>query len=369
MALKNNLDAETVAAKVAGALTRHLDGVSDARVHGVEFPSTNGMSNETLLFEASWTAADGPQRECLVARVQPAGPAVFPRYDLGLEFTVMSALARGTDVAVPRMFFHEPDPDVLGAPFLVMARVEGRVPSDDPPFTTTGWVLDLTPGEQEELHRNGLRTMGLIHAVHLDQVGLGQLRDHPESGVDGQLSFWRDTFGWASEGQPNPVVEAALDWAEGNRPNDTGAPVLNWGDARIGNMLFAGDLTVAAVLDWEMVSVGPRELDLGWWLLMLRYYSESLGAPQLPGFPTRDEVIAEYENIAGVQVRNLHYYEVLAALRLSILMHRAGNLMISAGQLPPDAPMRLSNPASHLLARLLDLPAPTGEAQSFVGNR
>lgn len=369
MALKNALDSDLVAAKLADALNRHLGGVSDAQVDTVEFPSTNGMSNETLLFQASWTGPDGPQHERLVARVQPAGPAVFPRYDLGLEFAVMSALAATTDVAVPRMFFHEPDPEVLGAPFLVMARVDGEVPSDDPPYTTTGWVLDLAPGEQRKLHGNGLQTLALIHAVDLDQVGLGQLRGHRESGVGGQLSFWRDTFAWAAEGQPNPVVEAALDWAEQNRPVETGAQVLNWGDARIGNMLFAGDLAVAAVLDWEMVCVGPRELDLGWWLFMLRYYSEGLAVPQLPGFPARDEAIAEYQEITGAQVGDLHYYEVLAALRLSILMHRAGNLMIAAGQLPPDAPMRLSNPASHLLARLLDLPAPTGEAQSFVGNR
>lgn len=369
MALKNTLDSEVVAAKLADALNRHLDGVSDAQVDSVDFPSTNGMSNETLLFRASWAGPDGPRNERLVARVQPAGPAVFPRYDLGLEFAVMSALARATDVASPKMFFHEPDPQVLGAPFLVMTCVDGQVPPDDPPYTTTGWVLDLAPAEQKKLHRNGLQTLARIHSVNLDHVGLEQLREHRESGVGGQLSFWRDTFAWASEGQSNPAVEAGLDWAEQNRPAETGGPVLNWGDARIGNMLFSSDLAVAAVLDWEMVCVGPRELDLGWWLFMLRYYSEGLGVPQLPGFPSRDEVVAEYQEITGAQVSDLHYYEVLSALRLSILMHRAGNLMIAAGQLPPDAPMRLSNPASHLLARLLDLPAPTGETQSFIGNR
>lgn len=369
MALTNNLEPEVVAAKLADALNRHLDGVADARVSAVEFPSANGLSNETLLFQASWTGHEGPQQERLVARVQPTGPAVFPRYDLGLEFSVMSALSRATDVPVPAMYFHEPDADVLGAPFLVMARVDGQVPSDDPPYTTTGWVLDLTPDEQRKLHSNGIQALALIHAVDLDAVELAMVRDHREAGLNGQLSFWRDTFAWAAEGQSNPVVEAALDWADRNRPAEIGVPVLNWGDARVGNMLFTGDVSVAAVLDWEMVCVGPRELDLGWWLFMLRYYSEGLGVAQLPGFPTRDEVIAEYRKISGAPVSDLHYFEVLAALRLSILMHRAANLMILAGQLPPDAPMRLSNPASQLLAKLLGLPAPSGETQSFVGRR
>ena len=60
---------------------------------------------------------------------------------------------------------------------------------------------------------------------------------------------------------------------------------------------------------------------------------------------------------------------MFAALRLSILMHRAGNLMIAAGLLPPDAPMKLNNPASQLLAKLIGAPAPERRAQSFIGNR
>lgn len=368
MALKNTLEPEVVAARLATACERHL-GAGDARVADVTVPRSSGMSNETVLFDATWTGPGGTRTERLVARVSPTGPAVFPRYDLGCEFAVMSALARHSSVPVPGMYFHEPDPDLLGAPFLVMARADGRVPADDPPHTTEGWVHDLGPDQRATLHDNGLRVLADLHAVDLDGIGLGFLHTRPDAGVAGQLRLWRETFAWAAGDDRNPTVEAALDWADANQPTDLGPDVLNWGDARIGNLIYDDALAVAAVLDWEMVCVGPRELDLGWWSMMQRYYAEGIGVPPLAGFPDRAGLLARYRELTGYQPVDLHYFEVLGAVRLAVLMHRAGNMMIDAGLLPPGAPMRISNPASNLLARLLDLPAPEGQVQSFVGHR
>jgi aminoglycoside phosphotransferase (APT) family kinase protein len=367
MALKNQIDPERAKAQLAVAIEQNVPDASSVEVTRVEVPQTNGLSTETVLFEAAW----GGSSRRLVARVQPVGPAVFPRYDLQLEFHVMDALSRGSDVPVPAMLFSESEPDMLGAPFIVMERIDGRVPSDDPPFTTTGWVLELPAEHQARLYDNALMNLARIHAVDIDTVGLSHLREHPEAGFDGQLHLWEETFTWAAEGDSNPTVEAALDWIREHRPAPDGDLVLNWGDARIGNMLFAEDLTVAAVLDWEMTSVAPRELDLGWWQFLNRYYSEGIGVAPLPGFPDRETLLARYAAVAHHDLDSelVDYYEVFAATRLSILMHRAGNLMVAAGQLPPGAPMRVSNPASHTLARLLGLPIPQGEAQSCAGNR
>jgi aminoglycoside phosphotransferase (APT) family kinase protein len=256
-----------------------------------------------------------------------------------------------------------------------MERLYGRVPTDDPPFTVTGWVLDLSPEQQAALCDNALQVLARIHAVDWRAAGL-ELLDRRESdpalpapGLDQHLAHWENTFEWAAEGEPNPTVEAAFDWVRENRPTDDEPLVLNWGDARIGNMLFDDDMSVAGVLDWEMVSLGSPELELGWWLFLLRHHTEGIGAPLPPGFPDRDAVVARYEELTGHTVEHLHFYEVFAALRLAIIMHRAGNLMIGAGLLPPDAPMKLSNPASQLLATLAGLPAPEGTVQSFIGNR
>ena len=62
--------------------------------------------------------------------------------------------------------------------------------------------------------------------------------------------------------------------------------MLSWGDARIGNMMFGDDLAVNGVLDWEMVGLGSPDIELGWWLFILRHHTEGIGAPLPPGFPT-----------------------------------------------------------------------------------
>ena len=102
---------------------------------------------------------------------------------------------------------------------------------------------------------------------------------------------------------------------------------------------------------------------------MTRHHTEGVGLPLPEGIPDRGETIDYYERATGHTLRDLDYYEVLAGSRLAILMVRAAHMMIGAGLLPPDSPMAQSNPASQLVAKLLDLPAPTGTTTSFIGNR
>ena len=371
MALSNQTDPQHAERQLTTFLANRLPGAQDVRVSDVVVPSSSGLSTETILFDASWREDGVDHSKRLVARVQPSGPAVFPSYDLEKEFRVIKAVGDHTSVPVPEVMFYEADESVLGAPFLVMERIDGRVPSDDPPFTATGWVLELSPAEQSTLADNGLKVLAGIHAADWKALGLDFL-DRSElgpAGLDQQLAYWESTFEWAAEGESNPTVEAAFEWVRENRPTEDEPLVLNWGDARIGNMLFADDLSIAGVLDWEMVTLASPEMELGWWLFLLRHHTEGIGAPLPPGFPDRDAVVARYEELSGHRVRHLDFYEAFAGLRLSILMHRAGNLMIGAGLLPPDAPMKLSNPATQLLAKLADLPAPEGATQSFIGNR
>ncbi|WP_320671851.1 phosphotransferase family protein [Patulibacter defluvii] len=370
MALSNTTDPAVAAEQLTAWLGRVLPDAGEIEVTDLVVPQSSGLSNETILFDAGWTVAGERHQQRFVARVAPAGEGVFRTYDLAKEFRILRALGEQPGVPVPRVWWLEEDPSVLGAAFLVMSRVDGRVPSDDPPFTASGWVLDLAPEQRGRLHDNALRALAAIHAVDWRAIGLGDLA--PAAGVsalDHDIAQWRATFDWARAGDENPTVEAAFRWIAEHRPADEGEAVLNWGDARVGNVLFGDDLEAAAVLDWEMVTVGPRELELGWWLFLQRHHTEGIGVPRPEGWPTREQVIARYEELTGHEVREIDFYEVWAATRLASIMHRAGNMMIAAGLLPPDAPMRTNNPASQLLARLIGLEAPTGEAQSFIGNR
>jgi aminoglycoside phosphotransferase (APT) family kinase protein len=105
-------------------------GDAGARISDVRSPETNGMSSETLLFDARWTAPDGHERfsQC-VARLAPASDAmpIFPEYRMRDQFTVMALVGERTAVPVPRTLWYESDPEILGTEFFVMERVEGLV--------------------------------------------------------------------------------------------------------------------------------------------------------------------------------------------------------------------------------------------------
>ncbi len=369
MALSNK-DPQEVRGDLLTWLQGQLLGASDVTIDDLKVPSASGLSNLTILFDASWTQDGKPHAEELVARVAPEGPAVFMQYDLAKEFRVMRALADHSDVPVPRTRWLEEDASVLGAPFVVMERATGEVPSDDPPFTAAGWVLDLSPEQQRKMCENSLDVLGRIHEADWRALGLESLL--PADGTDpftADIALWRRVFDWAREGDENPTVEAGFAWLEEHRPDDDRDPVLVWGDARLGNMMFSPELEVNAVLDWEMVTLGQPDQEVAWWLFMIRHHTEGIGVPVPPGFPTREELVAHYEQASGRDILHLDYYEVWAAVRLAALMHRAGNLMIELGLLPPDAPMKLNNPASQLLAKLIGVEAPSGASQSFIGNR
>jgi aminoglycoside phosphotransferase (APT) family kinase protein len=220
---------------------------------------------------------------------------------------------------------------------------------------------------------SSLQALAAVHDLDWRAAGLGFLA--PADGgsgssvLDADLAHWHDFYDWARAGETSPTVEAGFAWLEAHRPADDREPVLTWGDARIGNMMFGDDLAVNAVLDWEMAGLGQPDAEVAWWLFILRHHTEGIGAPVPDGFPTREEVVAIYEKASGRSVDHLDWYEVWAAVRLAIIMQRAGNLMIELGILPPDAPMRLNNPASQLLATLIGAPAPDGTTQSFIGNR
>lgn len=369
MALANR-DPEEIRERLQSWLGAHLPRATAVRIDHLNVPGTSGMSNVTVLFDASWTEDGAPRERELVARVAPEGPAVFMRYDLGKEFRVMKALADHTAVPVPPVRWVEEDASVLGSPSLIMDRARGRIPADDPPFTVQGWVLDLDLHQQRALCERSLEALADLHRTDWAALGLDFLL--PADGADpfdDDMELWKRVFEWAREGDRNPTIEAGFRWLADRRPADDRPNVLNWGDARLGNTMFGDDQRVNALLDWEMVTLGQPDAELAWWLFILRHHTEGVGAPMPAGFPSRREAVGIYERASGRTIEHLGYYEVWAAVRLAVLMHRAGNLMIHLGLLPPDAPMRLNNPASQLLAKFIEAPAPTGDTQSFIGNR
>src|SRR4051794_37821247 len=168
MAVKNNIDPVAAQESLVKWLTARMPDADDVRVTDVVIPTSSGLSCETVLFDAEWSEAGADRKQRLVARVAPhpgdTSLSLFPSYDLELEASIMRALADHTDVPAPNVLLTESDPSVLGGAFLVMERIDGRVPPDDPPYTVGGWVLELEPDQQRALIDNTVQVLVDLHA-------------------------------------------------------------------------------------------------------------------------------------------------------------------------------------------------------------
>jgi aminoglycoside phosphotransferase (APT) family kinase protein len=210
--------------------------------------------------------------------------------------------------------------------------------------------------------------ISIIAAVcRVDALSLG-LEAVGRVGIHAQIAYLEHLYEDGCRGRSHPAPEAGLAWLREHAPKDE--PLgLCWGDARIGNMMFADDMSVVGALDWEVASLGSPEADLGYFLVALLLWSDGFGAPSPPGFPGREEIVARFEELSGHTCRHLGYYERYGAVFAAIMVMRAAYHMIEAGLLPSDSPMPQANPGSVLLAALLGLPAPTGEVINWAGKR
>lgn len=371
MALINALDPEKVAERLGVWMVDVLPGVSDVSFTDVYIPASNGMSSESVLMEAEWSVGGNRVRQGLVARVAPTSGGLFPDYDLAREARIMNAIANGTHAPAPKVIAVDTSGDILGAPFLLMERAYGDVPSDDPPYTVTGWVMELDDAERATLYDNAVATLAQLARADVKALGLDELLS-PELGAtptDQLLAYWRNFYSWAAAGQTSPTIDAAWEWIHANRPAQESAPVVCWGDARLGNLMFGPGQQVTGVFDWELAQIGPHEFDLGFLLFTTRTWSQGLGVPLPGGFPDADAAVRRYEELSGLDVQDIDWWEAFAGVRCAVLLLRVGNLLIELGALPADAAMPLANPASIALAAMLDLPAPGSEAGWITGNR
>lgn len=330
-----------------------MPGAEDVHVTGVTPPEATGFSSDTLIFNASWNERGQPREKGLVARVRPTGYAIFPEYDIALQYNVVKALGEHTDIPVPGVHWLEQDESVLGAPFYVMDKVEGRIPGDNPPYHAAGWVTEVEPGERAALWWDGLDVLARIHQLDWKKLGFDFLdrKQFGAAGLDQQLNYYEHYFEWARRGRNQPIAAAAFDWLKKNRPP---SPHLGlcWGDSRIGNMIFKGGRCMA-VLDWEMVTLGDPIQDLAWWLFLDRHNSEGYGLARLEGFPTREETVERYTALTGRSLDDLGYYEIFAGFRFAVIMMRVAQMMIEYEVLPPDSTLETDNIVTQLLARLL----------------
>ncbi len=293
-----------------------------------------GFSNETLV----GTARVGDEVVDFVARIEPTGHQLFLEPSAAFQAAMMKALSSTGQVPVPEVLLEESDVGVLGAPFFVMKRVDGRVPPDRPSWHEGGWTAALSVAERSMLYDNGLQVMVDLHALDPSE-GFGFL-ERPGQGdaLDAYLdhvSAWHDWSKTDLVSGPDAIA-TALDYVRAERPDASGDVCVTWGDARVGNLIFDDALGVAAVLDWEGAALGPAGIDVGWWLMFEQFFCEAAGVPRLEGIADRDGTIARYESLGGRTIPDLRYYEILAALVFGLINNRLAHLAITEYGAPRD---------------------------------
>lgn len=317
-------------------------------------PPIQGFSNETWLLDLQWEQGGSTERLPAVLRLQPVEVALFPSYDLSVQYRCMERLA-GSGVPVPRLFGCAEASDAgnpFGRPFYLMERMGGRAPGENPPYHLAGWLHDLTPARRRAVWLNGVEMMARVNRLDWTALDFGFLdRSSPgESPLDHQLRDSRVFLGWAeSLAEPYPLLRGALEWLEANRPQ--GGPVgLCWGDPKLGNCLFdPDDDRCAGLLDWESAHLGNPVDDLAWWIVLDRSLCDGYGFPRLEGLPTRDETVTHWERCSGLTARDLPYYEVFCAFKFALIMARIGCLFMARGLVPAGQRMDLDNGGSAVL--------------------
>jgi aminoglycoside phosphotransferase (APT) family kinase protein len=330
-------------------LTRVLAADQEVGLSAVKIPAT-GYSAQTVLFDVESIKAGVVEQRSLVLRLEKIGQHVFLDTDIGRQGQMMMALARA-GVPVPVVLGIETDAAVLGGQFLVMERAEGSSLPQNPNYHVAGLLTELEPVRRRLLWEEAVSTIARIN--RLPWRNGFEFLSKPQFGEPGLAQYlaWLDA--WRNEamnGEANAVIDTAIATLIAEQPVNAPVDVL-WGDSNPGNFLFSDDGRVAAVLDFEAAALGPAEIDLAWWFFMDEMFSA--GHQRQAGLPDRAEQIALYEAALGRPVSNLNYYEILAAVRICLVLARSTQLLIKAGRLPPTNKTAHRNPALQLLANKL----------------
>jgi len=272
----------------------------------------HGRSNLTYRLDSE----DG---KSWVLRRPPLSHVQASAHDMGREFRVISALA-GTDVAVPKTYALCNDESVIGAPFYIMEHVKGLVPVD--PKTVTD---KYTEEQRRFMGERLVDTLVALHALEPSSVDLGDF-GKPEGYIERQVRRFSDQLEKVKT-RDLPELEELARRLPKAIPTNSDATIVH-GDYRLDNTMVTEDGDIAAVLDWEMSTLGDPLADLG---ILRMYWRDrdasgeqaqigSGGVITLPGFPSWSEGRARYEEKSGRSLADLDFYIVLANFKLGVIL-------------------------------------------------
>ncbi len=266
-----------------------------------------GHSNVTFLLSTG-----------VVLRRPPRGPLPPSAHDVLREARLLRALAP-TPVRVPDVLAVCEDESVIGAPFYVMEEVTGEVITDKIPEP-----LD-NPEQRDRIADELIDSLVELHAVDWTTVGLegyGKPTGYLERQVRRFLGLWE-----INKTRELPEVESIGEWLRANMPESPPATIVH-GDYRLGNTIVAptAPARLLAILDWEMATIGDPLADLGYMMVHWIRPGDKIGyfnlqsVTSLDGFPSREEMIARYEQRSGRSMQALNWYVTLALWKAIVFM-------------------------------------------------
>ncbi|MBX6391053.1 MAG: phosphotransferase family protein [Frankia sp.] len=305
-------------------LRRHLaDGGGDGQPLPPGLPRVfqfgGGRSNLTYLLRY-------PGRD-LVLRRPPAGRKAGGAHDMAREYRVQRAL-KPVFPYVPTMVAFCDDPAVLGGGWYVMERLDGVIPRQDlPPELAV---------DEAGARRLALRVFDLLVTLHqvdpaaAGLAGLGRGPGYVRRQVDGWSRRYRQAMT-----DNVPSCAEVMAWLEANAPDDVGSCVIH-NDFRLDNVVFdpaparaGGEVAVVGVLDWEMATIGDPLMELGsalaYWVQADDDEIRQLSRRQpsnVPGMPTRAEIVDHYCAATGLSARNWPFYEAFGLFRLAVIVQQ-----------------------------------------------
>ncbi|MGB2920686.1 MAG: phosphotransferase family protein [Mycobacterium sp.] len=262
------------------------------------------------------------EHRCVLRMPPPGAP---PDRDKGIlrEWRIIEALD-GTDVPHTAAVGVCDDASVLDRPFYLMGFVDGWSPMDTHGRWPEPFDSDLAarPGLSYQLAEG----IALLSKVDWRAVGLHDL-GRPDGFHERQVDRWTGFLARIKQ-RDLPGLEAATAWLRAHKPLDY-IPGLMHGDYQFANVMYrhGAPAQMAAIVDWEMGTVGDPKLDLAW---MVQSWPEDTDNPgpsemnyvDMRGMPSRDDVVSHYAAVSGRQVDDLDYYLVLAKWKLAIVLEQ-----------------------------------------------
>jgi aminoglycoside phosphotransferase (APT) family kinase protein len=293
-------------AQTRAALDAYMHQQFGAALGAME-PIGGGQSNPTFFITV------GTQR--LVLRKQPHGPIVKGAHAVDREYRVLQALSK-TDIPVPAPLHYCADPEILGTPFYVMERIEGRVFHD-------AALSELTRDERAALYHSMAETLAKLHAVDPNDIGLSDF-GRPGNYFERQLARWSKQ--WDESSVPSiPALDHLIEALARALPSDDGIVSIVHGDYRMGNlMVHPTEPRVIGILDWELSTLGHPLADLGFaamaWHTTPKDYGGIAGLDfENLGIPTKEAFVNAYMNHAKDKSPLMPFHIAFALFRFAVI--------------------------------------------------